>query len=211
MCPKSRYSRYFYGTRLYLQQIQRHHVCPTGNTCIFLMEQDFRECCEQSVGSNFSLLTSSTASDYFQILRDIIPLHIITSLDTIPNVFKRAGPENEYVCTNIFSYRSWVCIIMEKKLIVMNEIKKSKTNHFLLLWRIYPETSSTSCRVLQIWTWSPNIPGTAPSPLPKNSQNFTIHLSTGGLTNQLIIDYLAMIWIRLFRLDIRKKILQWGW
>lgn len=30
-------------------------------------------------------------------------------------------------------------------------------------------------------------------PLPPNSQNFTTHLSTGGLTNQLIVDYLAMI------------------
>lgn len=60
----------------------------------------------QSVGSGFSLLTSSTVSDYFQSPQRYNPLQIIMPLDTIPKVFKRAGPENEYVCTNIFSHRS---------------------------------------------------------------------------------------------------------
>lgn len=42
-------------------------------------------------------------SEFFSLVSE---LHIVMSLDTIPNIFKRAGPENEYVLTNIFSYRS---------------------------------------------------------------------------------------------------------
>lgn len=58
----------------------------------------------QSVGSGFSLLTSSIVSDYFQSPQRC--LHIIMCLGTILNAFKRARPGNEYLFTNMFSYRS---------------------------------------------------------------------------------------------------------
>lgn len=74
----------------------------------------------------------------------------------------------------------------ETKLVLMNDIKQSKTDHLLSLWRVHPQISRTSCRVLQIQTSSPNTPDTAPSP-PPNSKNFTIHLNIAWLTNQLVI------------------------
>lgn len=107
-------SKHFYGPSLCLQQIQWHHVHTIGNTYLFHREQDSRECGVQSVGSGFSLLTSSIVSDYFQSPQRC--LHIIMSLGTILNVFKRAGPGNEYVFTNMFSCRTWVSILMKQNL-----------------------------------------------------------------------------------------------
>lgn len=81
----------------------------------------------------------------------------------------------------------------ETKLGVMNDIKQ---DCLLSLWGVYPQISRTPCRVLQIWTGSPNTPDTAPSPPPLNSKNFSIHLNTAGLANQLIITrnrYLTLL------------------
>lgn len=97
-------SKHFYRPSLYLQQIQWHRVHSIGNMYVYHREQDFGECGVQSVGRGFSLLTSSIVSDYFQSPQRC--LHIIMSLGTILNAFKRAGLGNEYVFTNIFSYRS---------------------------------------------------------------------------------------------------------
>lgn len=107
-------SKHFYRPSLYLQQIQWHHVHSIGNTYIYHREQDFMEHGVQSVGSGFSLLTSSIVSDYFQSPQRC--LHIIMSLGTILNAFKRTQPGSEYVFTNMFSYRSWVSILMKQNL-----------------------------------------------------------------------------------------------
>lgn len=47
----------------------------------------------------------------------------------------------------------------------MNDIKHRK-RHYLSLQGFYPRISRTLCRVLQIWTSSPNTPDTAPSLFP---------------------------------------------